>query len=128
MVCRGCCRVTRRYFCSDRLRLGNTAWAAWYGLSACLRLPEHQVDVIEHGFTIISDNAKCITYHPQGVPQVVEGELTCQNLFSHSPDVSEGLLGGGDQSGAPLPDFPLVLLDIVIAVVVAALGDIRHNR
>ena len=69
-----------------------------------------------------------LSVSPQGVPQGVKGELTCQNLFSHSPDVCEGLLGGGDQSGATLPDFPLVLLDIVIAVVVAALGDIRHNR
>ena len=40
MVCRGCWRVTRRYFCSDRLRLGKTAWAASYGLSGCFRLPE----------------------------------------------------------------------------------------
>ena len=40
MVCRGCWRVTRRYFCSDRLRLGKTAWAASYGLSGCLRPPE----------------------------------------------------------------------------------------
>ena len=39
MVCRGCWRVTRRYFCNDRLRLGKTAWAASYGLSGCLRLP-----------------------------------------------------------------------------------------
>ena len=28
MVWRGCCLVTRRYFCRARLRLGNTAWAA----------------------------------------------------------------------------------------------------
>ena len=39
MVCRGCCLVTRRYFCSGLDRLGKTAWAASYGLRACFRPP-----------------------------------------------------------------------------------------
>ena len=39
MVCLGCCLVTLKYFCKERDRLGKTAWAAWYGLRACLRLP-----------------------------------------------------------------------------------------
>ncbi len=64
----------------------------------------------------------------------MEGDMTphttptCQNFFSHPPDVGEGLLGGGDQPGPPLPDLPLVLLHVVIALVVTPLGDIAYNR
>ena len=45
--------------------------------------------------------------------------------------MSEGLLGGRDESGPPLPHLPLVLLHVVISLVVSAvapLGDIAHNR
>ena len=44
--------------------------------------------------------------------------------------MSEGLLGGRDESGPPLPHLPLVLLHVVIPLVVSAvapLGDIAHN-
>ena len=42
MVWRGCWRVTLRYFWRDLLRLGNTAWAASYGLRGCFLLPEQR--------------------------------------------------------------------------------------
>ena len=45
--------------------------------------------------------------------------------------MSEGLLGGRDEPGPPLPHLPLVLLHVVIPLVVSAvapLGDIAHNR
>ena len=46
MVWRGCWRVTRRYFCSDRLSEGKTAWAASYGLSACFRPPAKRKKIL----------------------------------------------------------------------------------
>ena len=64
----------------------------------------------------------------------MEGDMTpfttptCQNFLSHPSDVGEGLLGGGDQPGPPLPDLPLILLHVVIALVVTSLGDIAYNR
>ena len=46
--------------------------------------------------------------------------------------MSEGLLGGRDQPGPPLPHLPLVFLLVVISLIVTAgvapLGDIAHNR
>ena len=51
---------------------------------------------------------------------------TCRAL-SQPPDVSEGLLGGRDESGPPLPHLPLVLLYVVIPLVMSTLGDIAHN-
>ena len=46
--------------------------------------------------------------------------------------MSEGLLGGRDQPGPPLPHLPLVFLHVVISLIVTAgvapLGDIAHNR
>ena len=54
---------------------------------------------------------------------------TCPAL-SQSSDVSEGLLGGRDEPGPPLPHLPLVLLHVVVSLVVSAvapLGDIAHN-
>ena len=41
--------------------------------------------------------------------------------------MSEGLLGGRDESGPPLPHLPLVLLYVVIPLVMSTLGDIAHN-
>ena len=113
MVWRGCWRVTRRYFCSDRLRLGKTAWAASYGLSGCFRLP----------------GGKNVGSLVDWIREM--RNLTCWGL-SHPSDVSEGLLGGRDQPGPPLPHLPLVFLHVVISLIVTAgvapLGDIAHNR
>ena len=53
IVWRGCCRVTRRYFCRDLLRLGNTAWAASYGLSGCFRPPEQNIEILKKYFNIL---------------------------------------------------------------------------
>ena len=64
----------------------------------------------------------------------MEGDMTpnttptCHNFLSHPPDVGEGLLGGGHKRGPSLPDLPLVLLHVVIALVVTPLGDIAYNR
>ena len=47
--------------------------------------------------------------------------LTFHLIRGHSLDVSEGLLGGGDELGPPLPDPPLVLVLLVEPLVVAEL-------
>ena len=47
--------------------------------------------------------------------------LTLHLVSGHSLDVSEGLLGGGDELGPPLPDPPLVLVLLVEPLVVAEL-------
>ena len=47
--------------------------------------------------------------------------LTFHLVSRHSLDVSEGLLGGGDELGPPLPDPPLVVSLLVEALVVAQL-------
>ena len=47
--------------------------------------------------------------------------LTFHLIRRHSLDVSEGLLGGGDELCPPLPDPPLVLVLLVEPLVVAEL-------